>query len=99
MAKAASLMALFPSTTSPCSVAKNQIRDANVCEVHAERIHPKVVFPLGIASCDVPRYAFAKPKFARKFGMRSAVVCGADALRKGLENRRFGRLGEFNWEQ
>src|SRR3954466_12024403 len=41
-------------------VDQDQIRDADLREVHAERVDPEVVQPLGVAGGDVPRTALVE---------------------------------------
>src|SRR6267142_2589622 len=44
-------------------VDQHQIRNANLAEVHAKRIHPEMIRPLRIARRDVPGNAFVETKF------------------------------------
>src|SRR2546428_8755082 len=41
-------------------IYQNQIGDANLAEVHAERVHPEMIEPLRIAGGDVAGDAFVK---------------------------------------
>src|SRR5712672_2332945 len=45
------------------SVHQHQIRNANLAEVPAKRIHPEMIRPLRIARRDVPGNAFVETKF------------------------------------
>src|SRR5712675_805029 len=45
------------------SVHQHQIRNANLAEVHAKRIHPEMIRAIRIARRDVPGNAFVETKF------------------------------------
>src|SRR6202041_2279948 len=47
-------------------IHKNQIRSANLPEVHAERVDPKMIEFFGIAGGDMSRDAFIEPKTREK---------------------------------
>src|SRR5262245_9753954 len=47
-------------------VDQDQIRDANLAEIHAERIDPEMVRLFGVARSDVPRDAFVKSEFGEE---------------------------------
>src|SRR6202041_684944 len=47
-------------------VHKNQIRSANLPEMHAERIDPEMIEFFGIAGGDMSRDAFVEPKTREK---------------------------------
>src|SRR5258708_4110932 len=44
------------------SIYQHQVRNANLAEVHAKRIHPEMIRPLRIARRDVPGNAFIETK-------------------------------------
>jgi len=48
------------------SVYQHQVRNANLAEVHAKRIHPEMIQPLRITRRDVPGNPSSKPNFENK---------------------------------
>src|SRR3984957_16772254 len=74
-------------------VHKNQIRSANLPEMHAERIDPEMIEFFGIAGGDMSRDAFVEPKTREKpegsgqhsFAMQSLFCrCGEHGRTKAL---------------
>ena len=64
-------------------VDEDQVLDPDLLEVHAERVHPEVVEPLGIAGGDVPGDALRRSRTARTAGTRRpAAACGGGAPRR-----------------
>ena len=58
----------------------DQIRDANLAKVHAERIHPKTFFVLGVAHGDVTGDAFVETKFREQTKSRREAFFHMAAL-------------------
>src|ERR1700722_1339808 len=52
-------------------IHKNQIRSANLSEVHSERVDPKMIELFGIAGGDMASDAFVEPKTREKPERRS----------------------------
>ncbi len=59
---------------------QQQVADADVTEVHAERIDPEVVGQLGIARGDVARDALVEPEAAEQTERRRQVLFAVQAL-------------------
>jgi len=64
--------------------------------MHAERIHPEMIFPLGIARRDVAGYSFAETEFAEEAKRRGQTLLSMQTLfSNGFEDGRFWRLRDF----
>jgi hypothetical protein len=88
-------------------IYKNKVGSANLAEVHAKRIHPEMIKPLGIARGDVASDAFIKAEareeaksggeallaMAALFGGNRKNRRARDAVREGAVGRRSGGRG------
>src|SRR5579859_851028 len=70
-------------------IDEDEIRNANLAEMHTKRIHPEMIQPFGVARGDVPRHAFIEStareqaERTRKFFFPVTPLLG-----EGGENRR-----------
>src|SRR5277367_3588401 len=81
---------------------EDQVRNANMRKMHAERIDPEVVEQLRIARRDVPGNPFAEGKLREKAEGRCQALLAVQAfLCDGCECRRIRRLGDpyLGWKR
>jgi hypothetical protein len=59
---------------------QQQVADADVPEVHAERVHPEVVGQFGVAGGDVARHALVEAELAEQPKRRGEPLLAVQAL-------------------
>src|SRR4029077_10035145 len=57
---------VFPFDNLALMVHENQIRSANLSEVHSERVDPEMIELFGVTRGDMSRDAFVEPKTREK---------------------------------
>src|SRR5580704_3792930 len=70
-------------------VHQNQVRRADLPEVHPERVHPEMVQPFGVAGRDVAGYSFIKCETRKQAKCGGKHALAMQAL--------LGRRGKFWW--
>ncbi len=91
MAKAAALTGRSPSTTSPWWLTRIRSETRDVAEVHAERIHPEVVEPLGVPGGDVAGHPLVEPELREQAERGGQALLAVEALVGGIVERHPGR--------
>ena len=89
IAKAARLTGALPSTTVARVVDADQVGDADVLEVHPERVDPEAVGVLGVADGDVTGDALVEAELAEQAERRGEPLLAVQAL--GLDGSKLGR--------
>ena len=96
MANAARLTGQSPSTTSPSWFTRIRSSTRDQLEVHAERVDPEVVGPLGVAGGDVAGHALVEAEPPEDPERRGEALLAVQALRglvRELENGIVGLAG------
>src|SRR5580704_3976964 len=74
-------------------IHENQVRGANLSEVHSEGIDPEMIGAFGIAGSDVSGYAFVESEARKKAEGSGEHLLAMPALFSGSgENRRAGNV-------